>query len=326
MDINITIAILSLLLTIIFGILGLWYTIKFRKKVDLTFYKDECFSLFQTVVKNFPEIEVKFNSKPISENLIFLKGTIANTGNVDIDKTNVYKPVSIELPNNCNILQAKIIDMSPNLNVNEKVNINKIQFEWDLLQNNEYFTFQSLVEYKPKDKSEKKNSKDANEKNKGDIANKLMNEIKFDYRILNLRQLNKFKDTNSDKGIEIICISIVFFLNAIVGGYIVLDTTFSPGYEMKYIINHNNNEIVADIEPDDLINFGIKVENKLIDKVKIDELNKKYHPQLTIMQKKESLLFSIYFSIISIFSFFASAYFFRTYLRKKRINSLTRRR
>lgn len=75
MDVNNFLTILGLIVTLLVGYLGIRYAFKFRNKVSITFIRRECFSLFNTIVKNLEEIEIKFKNQPITQNLILLKGT-----------------------------------------------------------------------------------------------------------------------------------------------------------------------------------------------------------------------------------------------------------
>jgi len=325
MDINIAIAIISLSFTIVFGLIGLRLTIKYRKKVDLTFYNNECFSLFHTVVKNLPEIELMFQGKPITENIVLLKATFVNTGNIDLDKSNVYKPLAVILPENYLIVHGKIIEKSKDLYVKEKVEHNKIVFEWDLLQNNEYFTFHCLIEYIPAKVPISEKIKDETEDNQKNSVKGLINKLKFDYRISNLRNINESESPKvaADKEFVSLYFIVVGFCLAFICAFSVYDE-YTQNYEMKYKVNYKNIEIITQIKPSDLDHVEIKNDKgELIDKVAIDELNKNYQPELIIIQKRRhSVGVDIMTGFIAIASFVVGFSFVPDYIKNRRIDKL----
>lgn len=181
MSIDTTLAIIGLIVTIFLGYLGLKYTLKYRKKTEIIFLKNSSLSLFKTIVKNLDEIEINFQGKKINENLILFKGTFFNNGNIDIEKSIVYKPLEIELPDNYSWVSNKIIDSSDGLDIEIKQVENKLIFEWDLLKEGEYFTFDSLVEYK----TQEKESENLN------IGRKLLRDININHRITDLKKIKK---------------------------------------------------------------------------------------------------------------------------------------
>jgi len=76
MNTGLTVA--GIVLTIIFGIIGLRYTLRQRRKTNIIFLENNCISLFKTIVRNLEDIEIKYKGKIIDENLILLKGTFFN--------------------------------------------------------------------------------------------------------------------------------------------------------------------------------------------------------------------------------------------------------
>lgn len=183
MDISIDtiLAVIGLILSMYFGYLGIKYAFKFRKKPEIIFLKNTSISLFKTIVKNLDDIEINFQGKKIQENLILFKGTFFNNGNVDIEKSVIHKPIEIELPNNYNWVSFKIIDTSEDLDVKIEQNNNKLIFNWDLLKEGEFFTFDSLLEYKPEDQ----------EKEVISIGRRLLKDLKISHRITDLKSINK---------------------------------------------------------------------------------------------------------------------------------------
>lgn len=143
---NLLIGIAGILFTMLLGVFGIRLTIKLREKVGLTFLQRDCFSVFNTLTRNLRHVEIKYKNHPISENLVYLKGTLLNSGNVDLDKSNIHKPISFNLPENFSFLETNIINTSSDFRIETTIKPNSIIFEWDLLITNEYFTFSCLME------------------------------------------------------------------------------------------------------------------------------------------------------------------------------------
>src|SRR5690349_21834673 len=125
--------IIGLMVTIILGYLRLKYTSLNRRNTEIIFLKNASISLFKTIVKNLDDIEIKFKGNKISENLILFKGTFFNSGNTDIEKSVIHKPLEIELPDNYSWVSHKIIDSSDGLTVVTMQIGKKLSFDWDLL-------------------------------------------------------------------------------------------------------------------------------------------------------------------------------------------------
>jgi hypothetical protein len=225
MDINFdtVLAIVGVILTIVLGYLGLRYTLKYRKKTDLLFLKNSSISLFKTIVKNLDDVEITFKGNRIDENLIAFKGTFFNNGNVDIDKSIIHKPLEVELPPNYSWVSHKIIDTSEDLNIDFQQIDNKLVFNWDLLKEGEYFTFDSLVEYKSEEeKSERK-----------DFSKQLVTDLKLNHRITNLKTIGKENKIPRPIGIGGVIFMSVILLGLISAGYYVsIGQFFFPKYQV----------------------------------------------------------------------------------------------
>jgi hypothetical protein len=118
--------------------------------------------------------------------LIIYKGTFFNGGNADIDKSMVHKPLTILLPQDYEWRNVNIIDKSENINVSCSNTKEELNFEWDVLKENEYFTFDSVIEFKPKN-----NNKDEKDYSPENITRKLSQNIKFTQRITSLKSVDK---------------------------------------------------------------------------------------------------------------------------------------
>ena len=189
MDTNLILGITGFIATLFMGIAGIWYTLKYRKKVKLTFIQQECFSLFNTIVKNLNDIEIKYKDKEVNENLILLKGFFINSGNSDLDKNNVHSPLKVALPKNFSWKKTNIFANSQGMNISQEVKDEKLIFAWDLMKKNEYFSFDSLIEY----------TGTAEDLDENEIQKKLSKEIIFEHRITNLGEISRDEISSKTK-------------------------------------------------------------------------------------------------------------------------------
>jgi hypothetical protein len=124
MDISNSFAILGLLATIVSGIVGTYLAVKRRYPGRLVFLNEQCIALFQDLVKNLPEMQVLYAERSVSENIVLLKGVVANTGSKDISRDMVSQPLCACLPEGFKWLEAKVVSASAGVQGNIQVDKN----------------------------------------------------------------------------------------------------------------------------------------------------------------------------------------------------------
>ena len=220
---------LGIIATVLIGYLGIRYTSKSKNKTSIGYFEDSRITLFESAVKELDELEIKYKNEPINENLIIYRGTFFNSGNTDIDKNLIHKPLKIILPSNYEWKKVKIIDKSKDINVEFGNSSNSLHFSWDILRVNEYVTFDSVIEYKPISKSSSSSES---------IAKYLSSNISFEQRITNLEPIKTIDpDITSFHGYKytsLIFLAIIIFLSILWGRSIVF-----PDYK-------NSHEVVID--------------------------------------------------------------------------------
>jgi hypothetical protein len=216
-------AILGVILTIVFGYVGIKYTFRDRKKTELSFIRITSLSLFRDIIKSLDDIEIRFQGNKVGENLILLKGAFFNSGNVDIDESLVHKPLEIELSDDYQWIDFKIFKSSDGLEVKYIFEANRIVFQWDLFKEGEYFIFNSLVERKLITTEPSNNEKRIT----------LSQSLKINQRITNLKEVKK--ENNVPRTMPtflitfLLCTSFILFLG---GASTYLQSYLFP----KYII------------------------------------------------------------------------------------------
>lgn len=186
MDTNLLYLILGIFATIVVGYLGIWITIKFLRRTKILYFENSCFSLFTKTVENLKELEINYKGSHVDTNLIFYRGTFFNSGNTDIDKSVIYRTLEAILPENYEWKSVEICKKSDEINLEFQCHEKVITFSWDIFKENEFFTFEAIVEYKPQTTNDKHL-----EKNRFDPVENLSNKINFTHRIKDLKAIKK---------------------------------------------------------------------------------------------------------------------------------------
>jgi len=199
------------------GIISLILFFRYRAKPRLVYLINSIISPIK-IVKNIGDINIQYKNKPITENLFLLNVTIINAGNVDIDKSGVYKNLSIVLPEYFNWLNINIAKKSKEMEVGFKNDSNILSFDWDLLKPKEFFTIESLIEY-----------------NGEDVLNAKKKLLRFtwDYRIKDLSTIEAF-DKNRSMGVPGFITAVILILLIGFGGYQGSVKSYSPRNETKF--------------------------------------------------------------------------------------------
>ncbi len=256
MNTEIIIATLGIVSTVLVGIWGIRYASKHKMKTQLLFIEHNCISLFRSIVKNLEEIEIKYKDKTIEQNLILFKGTFFNSGNTDIDHSIIHKPLTVELPHYFNWKKAKIIDKSEDVVIENKIEKNQLILDWDILKENEYFTFDSVIEYKPDSEQNRDNDITSNEY---DITRQLSRNIKFSHRITNLSSVSKEKFPSKPMGFwGIVFLSIYVLVFVGLFSYLSVGQFVFPEYDVYHEINQDSTTIFAKLQASDKDKIELK--------------------------------------------------------------------
>ena len=147
MDISMVLTIMGLLATFVFGFLSIDLFKRKRYPGKVTFVKQSSIGLFDSFVKNFNQISILFEDKPIKDNLIYIKGCFINDGDIDIEGEKIEKPISIVLPEKYNWVNCKITDTTKNLKANYTITDAKnIELNFGLFRKREFIQIEALIE------------------------------------------------------------------------------------------------------------------------------------------------------------------------------------
>jgi hypothetical protein len=146
MSVSLVLTIIGILVSVLFGIWGVFLVIRKRYPGELTLITNDCIPLFDAIVKNLPELTVLYGGEPVSQGLVLFKGTLLNSGNKDISPDMVEGKVALGLPEDFKWLSAKVVAASPNANVKVETEADALRFSTGLFRCSEYFRFEALAE------------------------------------------------------------------------------------------------------------------------------------------------------------------------------------
>jgi hypothetical protein len=147
MDLSIILTIIGLLATFVFGFLSIDLFKRKRYPGKITFVKQSSIGLFDSFVKNFNEIAILFEDKPIKDNLIYIKGCFINDGDIDIEGEKIEKPICIELPEKYSWVNCKITDTTKNLLSDYNIaNDKNVELKFGLFRKGEFIQIEALIQ------------------------------------------------------------------------------------------------------------------------------------------------------------------------------------
>jgi len=140
------VGILGLLMTVVFGALSVYLFFTRRYPGQITLVRESTIALFDSIVKNFSNLTVLYNTLPVSEGLVLLKGAFVNTGSKDISKDMVRENLCLRLPEKFTWRSAKVVSSSPSVHAEAKLSSQDITFDIDLFRCKEFVRFEAVVE------------------------------------------------------------------------------------------------------------------------------------------------------------------------------------
>jgi hypothetical protein len=138
--------IIGIAATIIFGIWGIIIVVRRRYPGEITYVKEAYIGLFDSIVKNLPELSVLYNNNPVGQGLVLVKGSILNTGSKDITESMIEQKISLSLPDEFRWLTAKIVGCSQNVHAEISIEGQNLSFLTGLFRCNEFIRFQAIAE------------------------------------------------------------------------------------------------------------------------------------------------------------------------------------
>lgn len=147
-DWSFILTVVGIILTIVFGIWGILLVKRKNYPGRVTLVKQSILSLFNNIAKNFDEIAISYKGSPIKENVIYLKGSFINDGEIDIEGSSIERPITLGLKDEFKWIKCKITDQSDELICGTDISPDSksIEFKFGLFRRKEFFQFEALIE------------------------------------------------------------------------------------------------------------------------------------------------------------------------------------
>src|SRR5205085_6381415 len=118
MDKSTILAIAGTVATIVLGTWSIYLALKRRYPGRITLLKETSIGLFDSIVRNLPELAILYKGEPVSQSLVLLKGIFHNTGSIDITESMVEEKLTIHLPEGFKWLTGKVVSTSADVKAN----------------------------------------------------------------------------------------------------------------------------------------------------------------------------------------------------------------
>jgi hypothetical protein len=154
MELNSIFGILGIAATVMFGGLSVYLFVTRRYPGQITFIREDAIALFDSIVKNFPDLKVLYQDRPVTEGLVLLKGAFVNTGSKDITPDMVAEPVKLALPDGFRWCGARIISHSPDHHGTLTLGEQEISCHTAMFRCGEHVRFEAVAEVPVQNRAE----------------------------------------------------------------------------------------------------------------------------------------------------------------------------
>ncbi len=303
------VVLLSALIGLPLAAISVILVLKYRDRIQLTYIDQGCLPLFESIVKSIEGIEILYKKKAIDPSLHLLTGSFANTGNLDIDRSAIYDPLSINLPSTYKWLQARITKSPSGVNANYEIKSGStLEFRWDLLKTNEAFSFNALIKA-PKAK-----------------IKSIMKLMSFSHRITNLQRITKETLSGPVRRLRMQRFRLRFPTLMLAAGVFFLVTFgyFLPIKRIHHLLERpsSGKTLQALIRPgrDNLLRIKVR-DDGLSEQIKTEDFSSKYKISGLILEDQLDLLI---YMVVLLYFLPGGGLFCWTYYRRRRLRKLRR--
>lgn len=170
-------SILGVSVSTIFGVVGIYLTVKSRYSGRVTFVNEQTIELFDAIGNSLDKLAVTYDGSAVNENLVLLNGAFINSGKFDITPDMVEQPITIKLPDGYKWLTGRVIDSNVKASL-EQEDENTISISTGLFRCGEYVRFHALAKL-PEEEVDESNSK------------RFKDALKFQHRIVNTKSIDE---------------------------------------------------------------------------------------------------------------------------------------
>lgn len=129
-------------------IITVW-TVYYIRKSRFYYVERTSIKLHDDIVKNIPDLAIKYKDSEINENLIFFRGTVLFKSHTDIKSEDIDQEITIYSPDNNAVWKHfEISKASDGFQPSFTINNNKVTIDRSMLKINDYITFAGLLDSK----------------------------------------------------------------------------------------------------------------------------------------------------------------------------------
>lgn len=170
-------SVLGVSVSAIFGVVGVYLTIRSRYPGKITFINEQTIELFDAIGNSINDLTVTYGGQQVNENLVLLNGAFINSGKTDITQSMVEQPITLKLPDGYKWLTGSVVKSNVVAEL-RKIDDETISISTGLFRCGEYVKFHALAQL-PDNADGDSNSQ------------KFKKSIKFEHRITNTRNINE---------------------------------------------------------------------------------------------------------------------------------------
>lgn len=143
-----TLSIAGIAVSIIFGLGGVYLTVRRAKyPASLTFVREQSVALLADFAQKLPNLAVLYKDTPVAKSVVLISGYVVNDGALDITREMTDEPLTCSLPPESMWLEFKVTTSAPSLHVtSELVDAQNAKLDFGLFRRDESFSFQALVQ------------------------------------------------------------------------------------------------------------------------------------------------------------------------------------
>jgi hypothetical protein len=140
-------SIISLVMSGLFGIYKIFNSAKNQSSTELSLIDRNWIPLITSNLSELSHIKIEHNL-PFDSNQYYYRGTIINSGTIDIHNGLILKPLKIAFEKDCEILNFTITESENEIELIINATDKDVSISWDLLKPLEKFSFEMSIESK----------------------------------------------------------------------------------------------------------------------------------------------------------------------------------
>jgi hypothetical protein len=188
---------IGIIVTVLVAIPATIYAIRAITKNRIAYLQFDIISLVRTLTKDLKDFQLLHKGNPVDPGIYLLRGALLNTGNNDLDKAVVHKPLEMHFPKGYEIIDVHVGETDTK--AVSSIREDALVFEWDILKKKEFIPFNVVLRIPSDVFPERKYGEPA----KRNLYTELLKQLVFKERIVNLDRIRKVNAYESSLVVEL---------------------------------------------------------------------------------------------------------------------------